>query len=100
MSTLSVDLLAKGWEVFRAVSPACSCDLIAAKGGTLLRIKVRTRRKYPTGKVYYPAQNIRADLIAIVLPDMLIYEQPLEDGAYPIQIFRTLYWLLWSRPPR
>src|SRR5262249_47266514 len=51
----SVDLMRKGWEVFRAVSPSASCDLIAVKGEQLLRIQV-TKAHYnkATGKTYYP----------------------------------------------
>lgn len=38
----SVDLLLKGYEVFRAISPACSCDLAVLKNHKLLRVEVRT----------------------------------------------------------
>lgn len=39
---VSVDLLRRGYEVFRAVSPACSCDLVALKDGKSYRVEVRT----------------------------------------------------------
>ena len=40
------DLLGRGFEVFRAVSPSTSCDLIALKHGRCVRIQVRTAKLY------------------------------------------------------
>jgi hypothetical protein len=40
------DLLKRGFEVFRAVSPACSCDLVALRDGQLQRIEVKTGFDY------------------------------------------------------
>ncbi len=39
---VSVDLLRRGLEVFRALSPHCSCDLAVIFKGALVRIEVRT----------------------------------------------------------
>jgi hypothetical protein len=39
---VAADLLKRGYEVFRAVSQACSCDLAVLKNGALLRVEVRT----------------------------------------------------------
>lgn len=72
-----VDLLAKGYEVFRAVSPSCSCDLLVLKSGVVTRIEVRTSYRTRSGKVYYPTHNVRADIIAAVLGDELSYNPPL-----------------------
>ena len=36
------DLLRKGYEIFRAISASCSCDLIALKNKKLFRIEVKT----------------------------------------------------------
>lgn len=47
------DLLRRGYDVFRALSPACSCDLIAQRGGELLRIEVRTGRRLAAGGLDY-----------------------------------------------
>ena len=41
----AVDLMKRGYEVFRALSPACSCDLIALGPFGALRIEVRTGKK-------------------------------------------------------
>ena len=37
-----VDLLIKGFNVYRSVSPACSADLVITKEGRLYRIEVTT----------------------------------------------------------
>jgi hypothetical protein len=72
-----VDLLTKGYEVFRAVSPSCSCDLLVYKEGVATRIEVRTAYRTKSGNVYHPNQHIRAETLAAVLPDVIIYEPPL-----------------------
>lgn len=49
----AADLLRQGYEVFRALSPSASCDLIAMKAGTTYRVQVRTGQRYaPTGKLH------------------------------------------------
>jgi len=40
----AADLMMKGWEVFRALSPNSHCDLLAEKDGTTMRLEVRTGR--------------------------------------------------------
>src|SRR5208337_2252007 len=39
---VAADLMRREFEVFRALSPAASCDLIAIREGRILRIEVRT----------------------------------------------------------
>lgn len=39
---ISSDLMKRGYSVFRALSPACFCDLIAIKDNSILKIEVRT----------------------------------------------------------
>lgn len=41
---VAADLLKRGFEVFKSVSHAASCDLIAHKDGYLIRIEVKGRR--------------------------------------------------------
>jgi hypothetical protein len=36
------DLMSKGYEVFRALSPSSSCDLVIIKNGGMRRVEVRT----------------------------------------------------------
>lgn len=74
---VSVDLLAKGHEVFRALSPSCSCDLAILKDGKLLRIEVRTASECTDGRLYYGKDGFKADHWALCLPDRIIYEPPI-----------------------
>jgi len=76
---VSMDLLIKGFEVFRAVSPSCSCDLAILRNGILLRVEVRTGYEIPkTGKmVFNQVKNNKADVLAIVLRDRIVYQPDL-----------------------
>ena len=69
------DLILRGYEVFRSVSPACSCDLVILKNGLLQRIEVRSGwRNNVTGALSMCRKSIRADVLAIVLPQRIEYE--------------------------
>lgn len=46
---VSADLLRRGYQVFRAISPACDYDLIVLKGTRLLKIEVTKGRREKTG---------------------------------------------------
>lgn len=39
---VAADLLRRGYEVFRAVSPCAPCDLLVLSGALLLRVEVRS----------------------------------------------------------
>lgn len=76
---VAVDLLLKGYEVFRAVSSACSCDLAILKNGKLLRVEVKTGAYY-NGKLYANKGKIHQyDILAIVDP---IKNQILYKGSF------------------
>lgn len=49
---VAADLMKRGFDVFRALSPSCSCDLAVVKDGTLLRIEVRTGWRNKDGKLF------------------------------------------------
>jgi hypothetical protein len=72
---VAVDLLKRGYEVFRPLSPSCSCDLLVLKDGGIKKIEVRTayERKYDN-KLFYPNNNIKAEYLALALPDKIIYK--------------------------
>jgi len=55
-------LMRAGYEVFRAVSPSTSCDLIACRDGVTKRVEVRSGR-------YYRRGTDRCDLYLIVRGD-------------------------------
>lgn len=47
-------LMETGYSVFRALSPACMCDLIIFKDGVSRRIEVRTAYKAENGRISFP----------------------------------------------
>lgn len=43
---IAIDLTLRGYEVFRALEPSATCDLIALKDGKCLRVQVKTATTY------------------------------------------------------
>jgi hypothetical protein len=82
---VAVDLLSKGYEVFRALSPSASCDIIALRAGKILRIESRTATYRKDGirnsKKPLSKDVGRQDVFAWVLPDCIQYEPALEVTA-------------------
>jgi hypothetical protein len=74
---VSVDLMERGFELFRALSPASSCDLIASRGERFFRVEVRTGIEGTEGRVLCQRKG-RYDILAVVLPDRLHYEPALD----------------------
>lgn len=82
---VSVELLRLGFEVFRALSPACSSDLLLHKGGMAYRVEVKTTHYRADGRVNYPGCTIRAENLILVthcdqkvhLPNEFI---PIQEG--------------------
>ena len=66
----AVYLMAQGYEVFRALSPSCSCDLAVLKDGSLRRIEVRTAYVMrETGKVVVSNSEAgKADVLLAISP--------------------------------
>lgn len=76
---VAVDLMSRGFDVFRAMSPASPCDLMAMKEGRQFDIEVRTAVRNPvTGKIYRHLKGVKAMWIAHVIGDEIIYEPELE----------------------
>jgi len=74
---VSVDLLLRGYEVFRALSPSSSCDLAATKDGKFLKIEVTTGYISVSGKVLAPKKLDREfDVLAVVMHDGCIVYDP------------------------
>lgn len=71
----SVDLLRRGFDVFRAISPSCPCDLVAMRGSLCLRVEVRSGHMNPaTGVLSIPMRETdRFDLLAVVVGDTIGY---------------------------
>ena len=90
---VSADLLSKGFEVFRALTSSCSCDLAILKNGKLSRIEVKTAYKNNSGKYVfangrldadnlrvYANTKIKADILALYIrsENKIIYQPKLE----------------------
>jgi len=70
----SVDLLRRGYSVFRALSPSCPCDLVLLKDGDVFRVEVTTGHNSSNGRLYYPKKDPQLyDILAIVTSDSIIY---------------------------
>lgn len=72
-----IDLLHRGFEVFRSVEPGATCDLAILQNGKLLRVEVKTLKYSYSGKPYSPNKPIKADILASVMPDKIYYTPPL-----------------------
>lgn len=79
---VAVDLLSRGYNVFRALSPSCPCDLAVLKNGKLVRVEVRTTWESAKSGIYKRIGRKddpdSIDLYAWVLPDRIVYEPELE----------------------
>jgi hypothetical protein len=76
---VAADLMRRGYDVFRALSPACSCDLAVLKDGALLRIEVRSGYRDLKGKARCGVKSKdegRYDVLAIYLAGetAIVYE--------------------------
>jgi hypothetical protein len=74
---VQANLLGRGYEVFAAVSPSATCDLVTLSPGGLERIEVRCgRRRSPSsGTINIPAAE-RFDRLAVVMPDGRVFYSP------------------------
>ena len=79
------DLLKRGFDVFRGVSPASKADLVAIRGASALRVQVKTGIRNTNGRLHCWSKDHESwDVLAIVEWDNRItYEPPLvaADGA-------------------
>ncbi len=76
----AADLMVRGYEVFRAVSQACSADLAILKDGRLVLIEVRTAKwNKARTQLNYSKVKMRADVYALVVEGEVVYKPPLEN---------------------
>jgi len=75
---VAIDLMSKGYDVFRALSPHCPCDLAVLIDSKLLRIEVRTAQVSTSGKKYKSEKaRDKFDHYAWVYPCEIMYEPSL-----------------------
>ena len=76
---VSIDLMKRGYEVFRALSPACSCDLVGFKNKKLFRVEV-TSGRIVNGKAFGAIHNpSNYDIFAVVTNNKEIYYTGLSE---------------------
>ena len=75
------DLMRKGFEVFRAVSPSSRFDAVVFKDGNMFRLEVTTGSAYAGGKIHYPVKDKnRFDILAIVVwSGEILYEPGIDN---------------------
>jgi predicted nucleic acid-binding Zn ribbon protein len=61
----ATDLIRRGYHVFRALSPACPCDLVVMLPDRVIRVEVRTGRVLADGSTTAPTQGTY-DVLAVV----------------------------------
>jgi hypothetical protein len=80
-----VDLISRGVHVFRAVSQACPCDLIAMFDGNLYRVEVKTVYCNIDGKPSYRLDAYPKDqfdvFAAVTLSGIITYEPDVFPGV-------------------
>ena len=69
----AADLLKNGYSVFRAISQACYCDLIAIKGNEEWHIEVRTGYRSLNGTLNFP-KHIRGKVNLLCICDRNTFE--------------------------
>jgi len=71
------DLMARGYQVFRAESPACPFDLVTWDGSKLLRIEVKTAYKLENGTLAHGTPKAGAyDVLALVTDGKNVVYKP------------------------
>ena len=75
---VSIELMARGYQIFRALSPSCPCDLIALRDNETVRIEVRTTYFGRTGNLIIPHNDpSKFDVLAMVTSAGIFYEPSL-----------------------
>lgn len=89
-----LDLMRKGYNVFRAISPSAPCDVILLDKDNLktLRVEIRTCRVNDDGSISFSGGlkgNEKFDIYAAVLHDGRIEYFDNELNPYDIHILKT-----------
>lgn len=73
---VAIDLLSRGFEVYRNLSPHGSADLITIRNNEIHSIEVRSGYRIPNGTLCYSKKH-KAQIIAVVIGDEIVYEPKL-----------------------
>jgi Holliday junction resolvase-like predicted endonuclease len=82
---VSVDLMKRGFDLYRATSPACPCDLVAIRNGVVTRVEVKTGIRRLNGEIrpvkLSERQRRASDVVAYVAHDgEILYAPELPDA--------------------
>lgn len=72
----AIYLLKQGYSVFRALSPACFCDLIAIRDTKILRIECRTGYRQSLGSLNFPKNKhgeIDIFAVSVISENVVLY---------------------------
>lgn len=86
---VAVDLMRKGYDVFRALSPSASCDLFFIKEGKGHRVEVRTGYLNSAKALNFSKKKIRAELVAIVCDGKIEYRRNKNGKAIEIEGYNS-----------
>lgn len=82
--TVCVDLLNRGFDVYRSVIYSGLCDIVAVnrQNEKTIRVEVKTARKMgPKAKtIHSPVTHNRFDVLALVYPDRSVEYRPMIDA--------------------
>jgi hypothetical protein len=82
-----VDLMKRGFHVYRAISPSCPCDLVIWFGPTVLRVEVKGAYYNRLGSLQNinikDTQRATCEIVAAVTPDGIIHYNPLLPDILP-----------------
>lgn len=70
---VAVDLMRRGYHVFRALSPAAPCDLLVQHGELIVRVEVRSTSSGKPGGAVGAKDKGRFDVAAVVAADGTIH---------------------------
>ncbi len=73
--------MAKGFEVFRNLSPHGKYDIVAEKDHQFFGIEVRTGLSLKAGGYSYSLSKIRAEFLAVVINSTVYYEPKLPEAV-------------------
>lgn len=74
---VSIDLLRRGFEVYRALNGIARCDLAVLRDGKLVLVEVTTGHRTHTGRMFHKAKDpSKYDVLAVVLGDEILYQPP------------------------
>jgi hypothetical protein len=73
------DLLRRGYQVFRALSPSAPCDLVVLAENRCYRVEVKTAHRSGSGRLGFATRDFdptKHDVLALVTPDGVVTYRP------------------------